>query len=83
MTVAPEKCLRDCLFRFVKVDTGMRLAHDLVLEGLSEVIRNADVALQHDFLTEYEKIQCDSASGVGQSDHVVQGDWIGKIPEDF
>ncbi len=69
----------------MKTDLGMRIASALAIEGLSEVVRNADVAVQHDFLSEYEKTMCDSASGVVRSadGQLEFGDFVREIPKDF
>ncbi len=67
----------------MKVADGMKISAALALEGLSDVIKNADVALQHDYLSEYEKMQSDSVSGVGQSAQPEQGDWLIERPKDF
>jgi len=67
----------------MKVADGMKISAALALEGLSEVIKNADVALQHDYLSEYEKMESDSVSGVGQSAQPEQGDWLIERPKDF
>ena len=70
----------DCLLQNLpRVERFMRKAHALALEGLSEVIKEADVALQHAFYDEYVKTMCDSTSGVAQLEF---GDFIDPmLPE--
>ena len=62
----------------------MRRAHALALAGLEAVVNADFAALQQDLYSEYEKLMCDSTSGVEQFELCLElGDRQIIIPEDF